>query len=439
VPPAIELPAPQHVDVARVQRSTIRLLFATQVIGGVGVGIGGTVGALLAADMGGAGISGLAASAGVVGAALLAVPATRLMRTGGRRSGLAFAYLVAVLGSAVVVAGATFDRLAAVLAGMFLFGGATTANLQARYAAVDLAEPQRRGRQLSFVVWATTVGAVAAPNLAPLADRTLRAWRLREYAGPFVFSALAFLLAALLILTLLRPDPLLVARGRTRAAGAAPLPAADPPTLAPAAPGGGLSATWRAVVSSRAARLGMAAVAVGHVVMVGVMSMTPVHIGRGGHHHDAVLSIVGVVLSLHIAGMYALSPVAGWLTDRLGRRPVILLGVGLLIVACAVAGLASHHIGPLTAGLFLLGIGWSATMVAGSTLLSESVDARVRPAAQGLSDLVMGLAGAGAAGLAGLVVHLGGYGALALLSALATVPLVVLALRPGGQGGVQRT
>jgi MFS family permease len=427
VPPPIDALTALDFDVARVQRRTIRLLFATQIIGGVGVGIGITVGALLAAAMGGAGVSGLAASAGVVGGALLAVPATRLMRTGGRRPGLAFAYLVGVLGSVVVVVGATLDRLPAVFVGMFLFGGAMTGNLQTRYAAVDLAEPQRRGRQLSFVVWATTVGAVVAPNLAALADRALRGWHLREYAGPFVFSALAFALAALLLLLLLRPDPLLVARGRARAAASASGP--DPSARVPAA-GGGLLATWRTVVSRPAARLGVAAVAVGHLVMVGVMSMTPVHIGAGGHHHDAVLSIVGVVLSLHIAGMYALSPVTGWLTDRLGRRPVILLGVGILISACVVAGLAGHHITQLTAGLFLLGLGWSGTMVAGSTLLSESVDVTVRPAAQGLSDLVMGLAGAGAAALSGVVVHVGGYGALALISALATVPLAILALRP---------
>jgi MFS family permease len=173
----------------------------------------------------------------------------------------------------------------------------------------------------------------------------------------------------------------------------------------------------------------MAAVAVGHVVMVGVMSMTPVHIGEGGLHHDAVLRIVGIVLSVHIAGMYAFSPVSGWLTDRLGRRPVIVLSAVLLIAACAVAALAERHTGQLTAGLFLLGLGWSGTMVAGSTLLSESVDVTVRPAAQGLNDLVMGLGGAGAAALSGPVVQLWGYATLPVISALATLPLLAMALR----------
>jgi MFS family permease len=164
--------------------------------------------------------------------------------------------------------------------------------------------------------------------------------------------------------------------------------------------------------------------------MVGVMAMTPVHILGAGHSEAHTLRIVGVVLSVHIAGMFAFAPVTGWLTDRWGRRPVILTGVALLLAACAVAGTAGHHSGQLSAGLFLLGLGWSATMVAGSTLLSESVPEPVRPSAQGLSDLVMGLAGASAGAVSGLVVSWSGYPTLNMLAAIATVPLVALALRP---------
>jgi MFS family permease len=182
------------------------------------------------------------------------------------------------------------------------------------------------------------------------------------------------------------------------------------------------------VAGSPSARLGIAAVAVGHAVMVGVMAMTPVHIGQT--MHGDTLRIVGIVLSAHIAGMYAISPVTGWLTDRLGRRPVILVGVALLLGACAVAGTAGHDIPLLSLGLVMLGLGWSGTMVAGSTLLSESVGTANKPSVQGLSDLVMGLAGAVSGGLSGLVVAWASYGALTGLAALITVPLIALALRP---------
>ncbi|MBM0278596.1 MFS transporter, partial [Micromonospora tarensis] len=193
--------------------------------------------------------------------------------------------------------------------------------------------------------------------------------------------------------------------------------------------GAGMRAAWSVVRGQPAARLGIAAVAVGHLVMVAVMAMTPVRLGES--HADAdVLRLVGIVLSLHIAGMYAFSPVVGWLTDRLGRRAVILGGVGLLLTACAVAGTAGHHTPRLSVGLVLLGLGWSGTMVAGSTLLSESVPADVRPSVQGLSDLIMGLAGAGAAVVSGFVMQFAGYPVLTLLAAVATAPLVALALRP---------
>lgn len=402
------------MNVALIQRRTLGLLCGTQVIGGMGVAIGLSVGALLAARLAGTGLSGVAQSTAVVGGALMAIPATRIMTVWGRRPGLAMAYLAGGLGSVLIVVAAATKWVPLLFVGMLLFGGGTTANLQARYAAVDLAAPERRARELSLVVWATTVGSVAAPNFASLADDATSHLGLPVLAGPFAFSAAAFVLAAVIILGFLRPDPLLTARSLSD------LPPPSRRSFRPA---------FDAIASLPAARLGMAAAAVGHVVMVGVMSMTPVHLGT--FHGDAdVLRVVGIVLSLHIAGMYALSPVVGLLTDRLGRRPVILGGIGLLLVACAVAGTAGHSTVRLSVGLFLVGLGWSCTMVAGSTLLSESVPAEVRPAAQGLSDLAMGLSGASAGALAGFVVELSGYATLNLLAAIATVPLIALALRP---------
>jgi MFS family permease len=144
---------------------------------------------------------------------------------------------------------------------------------------------------------------------------------------------------------------------------------------------------------------------------------------------------VGVILSAHIAGMFALAPVFGWLTDRVGRRPVVALGIGLLLAACAVARAAGHDPVQLGVGLMLLGQGWSAAIVAGSTMLSEAVPVELRASAQGLSDLAMGLAGATAGALSGVVLEHWGYPTLAVLAALGTVPLVVMLvaqLRPRG-------
>lgn len=411
--PVLAAPA---VDVPRLQRRTLSLLVGMQIAGGLGVASGVSVGALLAASMAGPTAAGLAGSSAVIGAALIAIPATRLMRSGGRRPGLAFAYGLGALGALLVAVSVWLDSVPLMFVGTFLFGGASAANLQSRYAAVDLAAADRRARHLSVVVWATTLGAVAGPNLAPLTDRVTSRWGVPEYGGPYLFSAVVFGVTALVLFVLLRPDPLLTARS---------LDVSDIPDKS--------SRIWReagrVIRASPGARIGVAAVAVGHVVMVGVMSMTPVHIGGYVHDHGDLLRVVGLVISIHITGMYALSPLFGWLADRYGRRPVILGGVVLLLLACTLSGTAGDSTLRLSAGLAFLGLGWSCTMVSGSTLLSESVRVDQRPAVQGLSDVVMGVAGASAGALAGVVVDLFGYPVLALLAGIAVVPLVAVVLR----------
>jgi len=414
-PPVAERP----VDVAAIQGRTVRLLFFTQAIAGVGIAVGGSVGALLAADLAGVGLSGVAQSANVVGAALFAVPAAAIVARRGRRPSLAVAYALAAAGALLVVTAAMRGSVALLFAGLFLFGCGSAAGYQARYAAVDLATDALRGRHLSLVVWATTLGAVIGPSLAAPAGAALDRYGVPTLAGPFVLSALLFALAALVLLWRLRPDPAVVARALS---DAHPVPVRDGPI--------GVRAALPVVLSRAPARLGVVAMAVGHVVMVGIMTMTPVYIRGAGHDAAHTLRLVGLVLSAHIAGMYAVAPVFGWLTDRLGRQPVVGIGLLLLLLACTVAGTAGHDPSRLAAGLTLVGLGWSATMVAGSTLLSEGVPAELRASAQGLSDLTMGLAGATAGALSGLVVQTWGYPTLTLLAALATVPLVGLLLGP---------
>jgi MFS family permease len=158
-----------------------------------------------------------------------------------------------------------------------------------------------------------------------------------------------------------------------------------------------------------------------------VMVMTPVHMA----HVDVSLNIIGFVISVHIAGMYALSPVVGYLTDRLGRQQVILIGSLILIASAVISGLspANNEI-QLGIGLFLLGLGWSCTLIAGSTLLSESVSDHYRAPAQGTSDLVMNLSAAVGGALAGVIIAVLSYGWLCALSA---IPITYVALIAGKQ------
>ncbi len=404
------------MEIAAVQRRTLAVLFVTQVISGIGIGIGASVGALLAADIAGIGLSGVTQSANVIGAALFALPATAIVQRLGRRPSLAACYLVAALGAMIVVAAAMRGTSLLLFAAFFLFGGASAASFQARYAAVDLAPAELRGRHLSLIVWATTLGAVVGPSLAGFAGTALDGYGVPTMAGPFFFSGLLFGLSALVLVLLLRPDPAVVARGGSGSPGAGSSGGGGP----------GMRAALAVVASHASARLGVSAMAVGHLVMIAVMAMTPVHIRGAGHDAGHTLRIVGVVLSFHVAGMFAFAPVFGWLTDKIGRRAVIFAGIVLLLGACGVAGTAGYDSAPLGAALTMLGLGWSATMVAGSTLLSEAVPGQLRTSAQGLSDLLMGLAGAVAGAVSGVVVEAWGYPTLTLFAAFATAPLIVL-------------
>lgn len=407
-----ELTSPGIVS---LQKRIVYTLAGAQILGGVGVASGAAVGALLAADLASDSFSGLAAASSVIGSAVIAIPVTRLMTTTGRRQGLVLAYLIGILGALVIIAGAKLGHIAIALPGMFLMGGGMTATLQSRYAATDLALPKNRGRDLSIVVWATTIGSVVGPNLAEIMGDIAERISLPRLSGPYLMTIVVFIAALLLIEYALRPDPLTVSNeilGVDRlAAKAKPMPLRDALTL---------------ILSIPAAAVGLASMALGQAVMVAVMSMTPVHL----HHADASLGIIGAIISGHIAGMYIASPLVGIAADRLGRRPVIMTGIMILFASFVLSGTATgHQHVQLMIGLFLLGLGWSCTMIAGSTLLTESLPVETRPRAQGAADLSMGICGALAGLLSGLVVGLGSYALLNIISAAIVVWLTVIVVR----------
>lgn len=396
------------------------MLAGVVALGGLGVTVGITVGGLLARQVSGTdAAAGLGQTAGVLGAAVIAVPLARISDRAGRRAGLSVGYGIAVVGAVVTVLAAWLSSLPLLLLGLFAFGSSTACSLQARYAAADLAEPQHRGRALSLVVWATTIGSVLGPNLASPGAALGRALGLPTLSGAFVVSVAAFAIVAMVVLLLLRPDPLLLARRIGAGAG-------EPPVRPRRAT---LSAV-RAVWADPGGRLGVTAIVVAHSVMVGVMVMTPVHMGHAGGPAGTTLRLIGLVISVHVAGMYLFSPLVGQFADRMGRTTTVALGGGLLLGAALIAGTAPPGAAvQLGIGLFLLGLGWSCCLIAGSTLVTESVPLAVRPTAQGGTDLLMGL-GAGVAGaIGGPLLEFGGFGLVASVSACLVVPLVVVWLR----------
>ncbi|KOV79075.1 MFS transporter [Nocardia sp. NRRL S-836] len=403
--------APQ---VERVQRKVVRVLTGTQIMGSAAMTIGLAISTLIAASLSGSdAVGGFAQTAAVAGAAVLALPGARLAQRRGRRPALILGYGMGAIGALVAAVAVGVGWWPLLLVGLLLFGGASSANLAARYAATDLAHPRRRARELSRVVWAAMIGAIIGPNLADPAGRVMAAAGLPVAAGPFVLAAVVLGIAVLAIQFGLRPDPLVVVRS-TRPV--------EPAHCAGGGAPGGLR-VWG--VLGPMARLALVGVMLCHTAMVGLMSMTPVHMNHAG----SSLRVVGVVISLHVAAMYAASPLFGWMADRLGRVPVLAIGASLVVAASGVAGMAPSHDAPqLAAGLALLGFGWSAGLVAGSALLTESVGVDERPAAQGLSDLMMNVGGAVGGAVSGIVVTAWSYAALGLIVGFTALPLLVVCL-----------
>ncbi|MET4136120.1 MFS transporter [Pseudarthrobacter sp. PvP090] len=444
------------LDPQRVQRRTVWVLSTAQLLSGVGSGASLSVGSLLAVQLSGSNAwAGSVTTAMTLGAAAAALPLAGLAGRRGRRVSLVTGLLAAMAGAVLVIVSTVTGSFPVLLLAAAFLGLGTAANLQARFAAVDLAAPEHRGRSLAIVVWAVTIGAVAVagPNLIRPGALVGEALGLPALAGPFVFSTVGLALAALLLLIGLRPDPLLLA-ARLRAGGllaAGNGPASGNGSAAGGGPAGGTTGSrrrhglrhgMRAIRASPRAALALLAIIAAHGCMAAVMSMTPLHLQLltegplagmpAGHAHAAstdVLVLIGFTISLHIAGMYALSPVMGWLTDKAGRLPVILLGHGLILLSVLVAGFGQAAPALVTVGLVLLGLGWSAATIAGSTLLAESVGADDRVLVQGVSDTMMGVAGAVGAGFSGLVMSGVGYQGLNLLAAAVAAAVFAVALR----------
>ncbi|WP_127792086.1 MFS transporter [Agromyces sp. LHK192] len=414
------------------------ILIGNQLLAGVGVASGIAVAALLAEELTGTAVlAGLSQTASVFGAGLVAVPLARLAVARGRHVALGVGYALAALGAVLVIVAAVTTIVPLVFVGLAAFGAGAAAGLQARFAATEVAHPGFEARSMSLVLWATTIGSVAGPNLSQFGDDLGRALGLPPLVGPFLLSGAAFAISTIVVATLLRmprPGDLeadVPASGERAGIGTesgAPADAGSDiggsPERAPGASAPSVGA-WRALsvaIRSPRSRLALAAIVCSHTVMVAVMVMTPVHM----HGHGLSLSLIGLVISIHILGMYGASPIVGWIVDRLGAIPVIGVGVLILLSATAIGALAPADdllLVPLALGL--LGLGWSAGMIGGSALLTTSVDRELRVPLQGASDAAMNYAAAIAAASSGLLLVAGGFATVNLVAALVLVPLVL--------------
>lgn len=446
----VEPAAPAPADTPHARRNLVVLVFSN-LLAGVGVASGAAVGALLAESLGGTSMAGLAQAVGVLAAAVASIPLATLAQVRGRRWALSLGYALSTVGALLIVTAAVVGQLVVLLVGLTLYGVANATNLQSRYAAADNVGSGTRARTMSVVLWSTTVGSVVGPNLAAPGAVVGSGFGVPALGGPYLFSIVAYLLAGLVLAALYRDPVTNAAVGRAAASATTAVgrlgKRTDGAARAEPRRTGALTALRWAWAHPRA-RFAVVTTAVAHGVMIMVMVMTPVHMQHGGMS----LQLVGIVISLHVLGMFAFSPVFGWLSDRFG--PLRVAVGGLLLQGAAVVlgflaaamvpdagsgGHAGHGAAApaldtevLTAvALVLLGLGWSACVIASSAVLASVAEPHVKLPLQGATDALMNYFGAGAAALAGPLLAWGGFqavntaGAILLLPAVVTVILAV--------------
>jgi MFS family permease len=395
-----------QTDLEKLQSKTVKVLAGGQALGGFGLGATLSVGAIMAVELSGSTAwSGAAATLSTLGSAFSAIPLANLAYRKGRRIALASGAALAIFGASAMILAAATRSFPIELIALFMLGAGSAVSLQARFAATDLPLNRPKAKDLSLVVWATTLGAVIGPNLIAPGEAFGLSIGMPHLAGPFLFTIAAQLGSTLVFWFGLRPDPLIVAR--------------DMAGLSEKRKNPGFKAAIEVIRAVPLAGYAVLTIALSHMVMVSVMSMTPAHLSAEGHS----LSDVGLTISLHIAGMYAFAPVFGWLSDKFGPRKTIVLGQLIFIASLVVAGLGQSDFLMVIIGLFLLGIGWSASTVSASALLSQALGVEQRTKVQGFSDSLMNFSGAFGGAVSGTILATYSFSGL---NAAALLPVVLI-------------
>ena len=402
-------------EIAVIQKRTLRVLVLSQMTGSAALAAAVTVGAFVIQDILGQATAwgGIASATVTMGTAFMSQILARLMNIRGRRNGLQTGYLLAILGGFVAGYGAETKTLWIFMIGLFIFGNGQASNLLSRYAATDLATIDERGRAMSRILFASTFGAVFGPLLIKPAEQAGMDWfGWGQYTGPWVFSGVFFLTSLINTTLRLKPDPLEVAGRLNRQSEVG-------------APSRLFSDAIRAIRGSSNAKIAVLSMVISQMAMVAVMTMTPVHLKLHGHE-----TVSAYIISLHVAGMYAFSPLVGRFADRRGRLSTIQFGAVVLMCATLLSSLAGGSPLLLYPALWMLGVGWSFGLIGGSSLLVDSIDQQIRVRVQGAADLTMSFCGGLAGFSSGFIRKAVGYHVLSNFGMLlAGVLLVTVLLR----------
>ncbi|WP_238933708.1 MFS transporter [Brevibacillus choshinensis] len=393
----------------QLYKRTLLIVILSQIFGGAGLAAGVTVGALLAQEMLGTdSLAGIPAALLTLGSAVAALLVGRISQKVGRRIGLAAGFLAGGIGAVGVIFAAISQNVPLLFLSLLIYGAGTATNLQARYAGTDLAGPKQRATAVSVAMVSTTFGAVAGPNLVEVMGGIAASMGIPSLAGPFILGAAAFILAGLVFLLFLRPDPLVVAKAIAEAQKADQQTQSDLQGYEPA-------------TNNRGIIVGAVVMILTQIVMVAIMTMTPIHM----KHHGHGLGEVGLVISIHIGAMYLPSLLTGILVDKVGRTAMSFASGAILLAAGITAALApADSMALLITALALLGLGWNFGLISGTALIVDATHPANRAKTQGTIDVLIALAGASGGALSGMVVAQASYAALSLAGGFLSLLLI---------------
>ncbi|WP_340084756.1 MFS transporter [Siminovitchia sp. FSL H7-0308] len=391
-------------------RRTLIIVVISQIFGGAGLAAGITVGALLAQEMlGSNSFAGVPVALFTLGSAGSAFIVGRISQRFGRRIGLAGGFFAGALGAAGVVIAAITSHVYLLFASLLIYGAGTATNLQARYAGTDLAGSTQRATAVSIAMVATTLGAVAGPNLVNVMGDFAEAIGIPSLAGPFILASFAYFLAGLILLFFLRPDPLFVARAITSERVEA----------------NQIKEKALEKTNSKGIAVGFTVMVLSQFVMVAIMTMTPVHMENHGHD----LSRVGLVIGIHVGAMYLPSLITGILVDKFGRGTMaVASGITLLFAGALPAIAPSDSLVTLIFSLALLGLGWNFGLISGTALIVDATSLATRAKTQGAVDVFIALSGALGGGISGIIAAQTSYTTLSIaggMISLLIIPMVV--------------
>jgi len=400
----------------QLYRRTLLIVVISQIFGGAGLAAGITVGALLAQNMLGTdSFTGVPAALFTLGSAGAALLVGQLSQRFGRRLGLATGFLLGGIGAIGVVISALTNNVLLLLVSLLIYGAGTATNLQARYAGTDLANSKQRATAISIAMVSTTFGAVAGPNLVDVMGRFAMSIGVPALAGPFILAAVAYIIAGMVLLVFLRPDPLIVAK-----AIATDVQNQNERNLIDAN-------SISLAINKRGIMVGATVMVLTQIVMIAIMTMTPVHMRHHGHN----LKAVGIVIGFHVGAMYLPSLLTGILVDKIGRKVMALASGATLLAAAIVAAIApADSILVLIIALSLLGLGWNFGLISGTALILDSTHPSTRAKTQGSVDVLIALAGASGGALSGMVLAYSSYTTLSLAGGILSLLLIPVVFWP---------